>query len=143
MSGGVTLDNWQAPPVNRWSFLHVDEVLPTAVVRRGDGPVLVLADAPRMAVPGLDGFLDRTCTDGFLVLCGSDVVVEAVPVDGFEPGAIPRSPDVGLEVALRRRLVGGVRGALPDRSRRPGRSPPSGARPARPTATRRCGRCWT
>jgi CubicO group peptidase (beta-lactamase class C family) len=29
----VTLANWQAPPWNRWSFQHLREILPTALVR--------------------------------------------------------------------------------------------------------------
>ena len=39
----VTLANWQTPPYNRWSFQHVREVVPTARVSRGRGPVSELA----------------------------------------------------------------------------------------------------
>ena len=35
----VTAGNWQDPPVNRWAFWHVGEILPTYRVSRGDGPV--------------------------------------------------------------------------------------------------------
>ena len=34
----VTLDNWQLPPFNRWSFQHVSEVVRTARIPRS-GPV--------------------------------------------------------------------------------------------------------
>jgi hypothetical protein len=34
----VTLENWQDPPFNRWAFQHLRELIPTARIRRGDGP---------------------------------------------------------------------------------------------------------
>ena len=42
----VTLDNWQHPPFNRWSFHHVREVVPTARVARGTGLPHQLPSAP-------------------------------------------------------------------------------------------------
>ena len=33
----VTARNWQDPPVNRWAFWHVGDLLPTYRVPRGDG----------------------------------------------------------------------------------------------------------
>jgi hypothetical protein len=36
---GVTLDNWQAAPYLHWSFQHVADIVPTAVISRGTGPV--------------------------------------------------------------------------------------------------------
>ena len=41
----VTLANWQTPPFNRWAFQHVREVVPTARVPRGHGPVFPLPEA--------------------------------------------------------------------------------------------------
>ena len=35
----VTLANWGQPPYNRWAFQHVRELIPTAAIPRGDGPV--------------------------------------------------------------------------------------------------------
>ena len=72
--------------MNRWSFQHATELVPSAVVSRGDGPVLPLGEAPE----DLDGivleevecgstvgaFLDQTYTDGFLVLKGDRIVLE-------------------------------------------------------------------
>jgi CubicO group peptidase (beta-lactamase class C family) len=71
--------DWDRPPWNRWSFQHVREILPTAEVWRGTGPVRALpradADLDDLAVVNgngapisLAGFLDETYTDGFLVL---------------------------------------------------------------------------
>ena len=37
--GLVTLANWRTPPFNRWSFQHVSELVPTAPIWRGTGPV--------------------------------------------------------------------------------------------------------
>jgi len=41
----VTTRNWQDPPVNRWAFWHVADVLPTYRVSRGHGPALALPPA--------------------------------------------------------------------------------------------------
>jgi CubicO group peptidase (beta-lactamase class C family) len=81
---GVTLDNWQQGPANRWAFQHIDELMTTAPVSRGHGPVLELSDVEPVSVPGLDDFLERTCTDGLLVLRGHDVVVERY-LNGLTP----------------------------------------------------------
>ncbi len=43
----VTLANWQDPPFNRWAFLHVRELIPTARISRGDGPASPLPRADR------------------------------------------------------------------------------------------------
>ena len=42
----VKAGNWQDPPVNRWAFWHVDEILPTYRVFRGDGPARNLPRSP-------------------------------------------------------------------------------------------------
>ena len=78
---------WDRPPWNRWSFQHVREILPTAEVWRGNGPVRVLPreeqDLDGLAVVGVDGvettlagFLDQTYTDGLLVLKRGAVAYE-------------------------------------------------------------------
>lgn len=46
-SNGVTLDNWQAPENVHWSFQHVAEFLPTAVISRGSGKVVTMNAVPR------------------------------------------------------------------------------------------------
>jgi 6-aminohexanoate-oligomer exohydrolase len=73
---GVTLDNWQAGPANRWSFQHVDDVVPTVPMARGDGPVLELLPGPAVTRSDLDDFLARTYTDGVIVLKGTQVLLE-------------------------------------------------------------------
>src|SRR5215467_10697609 len=83
---GVFLANWQDPPFNRWAFLHLDELLTMAPIRRGGGPVRELprderdtcgvtfdTRAGRMTI---DQMLDQTFTDGFLVLHEGKVVTE-------------------------------------------------------------------
>ncbi|MER6008924.1 serine hydrolase [Nonomuraea angiospora] len=81
-----TLANWLRAPYNRWSFQHVREIVPTAVIERGAGPVMELPQAPLplgehevsytshpddgggSGAEPLARLLDRTFTDGFLVL---------------------------------------------------------------------------
>jgi len=79
--------DWDRPPWNRWSFQHVREILPTAEIWRGYGPVralprtdadldnLSVADAAGTSIP-LMGFLDETYTDGFLVLKNGGISYE-------------------------------------------------------------------
>ena len=42
----VTLDNWQSAGQLHWTFQHVGEFLPTAVISRGTGPVAEMPQAP-------------------------------------------------------------------------------------------------
>jgi CubicO group peptidase (beta-lactamase class C family) len=74
----VGVHNWSGYPYLRWGFLHTREVVPTARIERGDGPVLPLDPEPR-DVTGVDfpwsgtrmtvaEMIERTYTDGFLVL---------------------------------------------------------------------------
>jgi CubicO group peptidase (beta-lactamase class C family) len=89
----VTVANWLLPPFNRWAFQHVRELIPTARIARGDGPVWEL---PRAETDDLDGLrfdvrptelapdgtltvrelLMRTGTDGFLVIHRGRIVTE-------------------------------------------------------------------
>lgn len=92
----VTLANWQDPPHNRWAFQHVRELIPTARIRRGDGPTWQLAraerDLTRIRLPFGDRtvefptFLDETWTDGLLVLHRGRVVHEQY-LTGLRPDA--------------------------------------------------------
>ena len=83
----VTLSNWQGPPWNRWSFQHVGQLIPSARISRGDGPVLELPDDPRdidqlpfRTVAGtsstLGSHLEASYTDGFLALHHGRIVAE-------------------------------------------------------------------
>lgn len=89
----ATEANWLDAPYNRWGFRHVPDLLPTAAIGRGTGPV---RDLPR-AERDLDGFafahegrrytldemLAETYTDGFLVLSDGAVVTERY-LDGMQ-----------------------------------------------------------
>jgi len=83
----VTLSNWQDPPWNRWSFQHVGQLIPSARISRGDGPVCELPDEPQdvddvpfCTVTGtsstLSAHLEASYTDGFLALHHGRIVVE-------------------------------------------------------------------
>ena len=74
----VTLANWQEPPFNRWGFQHVRDLIPTAKIGRGDGPVWKLPRAERDLMGArvrtgsrrttLRRLVEDTYTDGLLVL---------------------------------------------------------------------------
>jgi CubicO group peptidase (beta-lactamase class C family) len=68
--------DWDRPPWNRWAFQHIREILPTAEVWRGAGPPSALEARPIDFGPELEAHLDRTYTDGFLVLHRGAIVCE-------------------------------------------------------------------
>ncbi|HMK92529.1 MAG TPA: 6-aminohexanoate hydrolase, partial [Thermoleophilia bacterium] len=82
----VTLENWQTEPWNRWSLQHVRQLIPSARISRGRGPVRELPAAPA----DLDGLtfqtsrgqrtlaalLAQSYIDGFIVLHRGRIVTE-------------------------------------------------------------------
>lgn len=82
----VTTDNWSSYPSLRWAFQHAREVLPSALVDRGEGATwqlperLVDTDAFRLDHAGrtwtFDELLATTYTDGLMVVHDGTVVVE-------------------------------------------------------------------
>jgi CubicO group peptidase (beta-lactamase class C family) len=82
----VTLGNWEQAPWNRWSFQHVRQLIPSARISRGRGPVRELPPDPA----DLDGLtfdtshgamtlaalLEHSYVDGFLVLHRGRIVTE-------------------------------------------------------------------
>lgn len=82
----VTVANWQDAPYNRWAFQHVSQVIPSAQISRGAGPVVDLPRAPQdlddLSFETPDGpttlaaMLQATYTDGFIVLQDGRIVVE-------------------------------------------------------------------
>ncbi|MBV9206375.1 MAG: beta-lactamase family protein [Actinobacteria bacterium] len=85
----VTSRNWQDPPVNRWAFWHVPEILPTYRVPRGHEPARPLR--PRSSAPDLRAVpvlradsaassvgevLADTFTDAYVVLQDGELVTE-------------------------------------------------------------------
>lgn len=76
---GVSLDSWQSPSNLHWSFQHVADFLPTAVISRGTGPTAVLpsvpstiTDIPVFAEGGVQStvgtVMATTATDGWAVV---------------------------------------------------------------------------
>lgn len=83
----VTLANWRTGPYNRWAFHHVRELVPSAPIRRGDGPVATLdratADLGGVAFADTSGrettlgeVLAATHTDAFLVMRRNTILFE-------------------------------------------------------------------
>ena len=79
--------DWDRPPWNRWSFQNIRQILPTAEVWRGPGPVRELPrrehDLDGLTVAStnggrttLSGLLDETYTDGFIVLKDGAIAYE-------------------------------------------------------------------
>jgi CubicO group peptidase (beta-lactamase class C family) len=82
-----TLENWDLPPFNRWSFQNVRALIPSVDVHRGTGPVDRLQSDPQplgdLAFTAGNGtpcrlseHLLRTYTDGFLVCHEGRIVYE-------------------------------------------------------------------
>ena len=91
-------------PQTRWSFSHIRELVPTATVWRGDGPVMALPRAERdlgnIALTTMDGkattfndALALTYTDGILVMHKGKIVYEKY----FGEGAAHR-PHIAFSV---------------------------------------------
>jgi CubicO group peptidase (beta-lactamase class C family) len=112
----VTLSNWQGPPCNRWSFQHVGQLIPSARISRGDGPVLELPvelqdvdDLPFRTVAGatstLRAHLEASYTDGFLALRHGRIVAEY-----YSNGMTPSTRHLLQSVS--KSLTGALAGAL-------------------------------
>jgi CubicO group peptidase (beta-lactamase class C family) len=115
----VTLANWQDSPFNRWGFTHIQDLMPTARIGRGSGPVSELADGEtadlgRVDFVSADGqkwtvaqMVEATFTDGFLVLHHGRVVAERYG-PGLDPGTrhLLMSVSKSLTATLTGALVG-------------------------------------
>jgi CubicO group peptidase (beta-lactamase class C family) len=88
----VTLDNWQIAPQIHWSLQHLEDLFPTALIVRGDGPVGALVSAPErvgeVVVEHPDGtvstvaeIMATTDTDGWIVTQHGRVLAEHYPRD--------------------------------------------------------------
>lgn len=92
--GVIDLSNWWDPPNARWSFLHTREIMPSALVSRGAGPVWELPrddrdlEGLRFELSGrtwsLQQIVDTTYIDGLMVLHRGHVVFERY-IDGMGP----------------------------------------------------------
>jgi CubicO group peptidase (beta-lactamase class C family) len=113
---GISLDNWQSAPYSHWSFQHVEDFVPTAVISRGTGPTAALpaAGAPIAGIPvtGTGGVatdvgavMAATATDGWAVAYRGSLAAEEY-LDGM--GADTRH----LLFSVSKSLVAAVLGAL-------------------------------
>jgi CubicO group peptidase (beta-lactamase class C family) len=84
---GISLDNWLSPPYAHWSFPHVEEFVPTAVISRGTGPsaAIAAASAPLAEIPvtntngvatTVGAVMAATATDGWAVCHRGSMVAE-------------------------------------------------------------------
>ncbi|OBB96451.1 serine hydrolase domain-containing protein [Mycobacterium sp. 852002-40037_SCH5390672] len=91
---GISLENWLSEPHSRWSFQHVEEFVPTALISRGAGPTAELPAAgaaiAEIPVTGSDGaattvgaVMAGTATDGWAVAHRGSLVAEQY-FDGME-----------------------------------------------------------
>ena len=73
---GISLDNWLSAPYSQWSFQHVEDFVPTALISRGTGPTAQLpaASAPIAEIP-------VTSTDGVATTVGA--VMATTATDGW------------------------------------------------------------
>lgn len=93
----MPFSEWDRAPWNRWSFQHVREIIPTALVSRGEGAASALAEAPAdfggvtFAIDGktlsISQWLQDSYTDGFLVIRGGTIVTEAY-FNGMGPASL-------------------------------------------------------
>jgi CubicO group peptidase (beta-lactamase class C family) len=113
---GISLGNWLAAPYAHWSFQHVEDFVPTAVISRGTGPAARLppAAAPvaEIAVNITDGaattvgaVMTATATDGWAVVHRGSMVAEQY-LGGM------RASTRHLLFSVSKSLVGAVVGAL-------------------------------
>ncbi|MCV7413513.1 hydrolase [Mycobacterium florentinum] len=121
MSGppGISLDNWLSPPYAHWSFQHIDDFVPTAVISRGTGPVAVLPEASasiaEIPVTAGDGapttvgaVMAGTATDGWAVAHRGALVAEEY-LDGL--GAETKHLLFSVSKSLVAAVVGALHGA--------------------------------
>jgi len=112
----VTLANWRTPPFNKWAFQHVRELIATADIANAPDDVRVLP-ADRQALDkiafddgsgariGLDHFLARSHTDGFVVLHKGKLVYER-----YFNGMGARTPHILMSVS--KSMLGLLAGTL-------------------------------
>ena len=113
---GISLDNWLSEPYSQWSFQHVEDFVPTAVISRGSAPAAALpaASAPVADIPvnrsdgvatTVGAVMATTATDGWAVAYRGSMVAEEY-LGGL--GAQTRH----LLFSVSKSLVGAVVGAL-------------------------------
>ncbi|MGB1225946.1 MAG: serine hydrolase domain-containing protein, partial [Mycobacterium sp.] len=87
LPAGISLSNWLSEPYAHWSFQHVEDVVPTAVIPRGIEPAaeLLAANAPVADIPVIStagvattvgAVLASSDTDGWAVASRGKLVAE-------------------------------------------------------------------
>src|ERR1700722_14047670 len=113
---GISLDNWLSEPYSQWSFQHVEDLVPTAVISRGSAPAAALpaASAPVANIPvtrtdgvatNVGAVMATTATDGWAVAYRGSMVAEEY-LDGLE------AQTRHLLFSVSKSLVAAVVGAL-------------------------------
>ena len=116
---GISLDNWLSPPHSHWSFQHVEDFVPTAVIPRGTGPTAALpaagASVAEIQVTNTDGVattvgavMATTATDGWAVAYRGSMVAEEY-LDGLQ--AQTRHLLFSVSKSLVAAVVGALHGA--------------------------------
>ncbi len=83
----ITLENWDSPPFNRWSFQNIRSILPTRTIARAGAAAhplpRAIQDLDAVSFTDSDGrhstvaaMLESTYTDGFILLHRGHVVME-------------------------------------------------------------------
>ena len=113
---GISLGNWLSPPYAHWSFQHVEDMVPTAVISRGNGPgaALPAAPAPLAEIPVINtngtattvgAVMAATATDGWAIAHRGSMAAEE-----YLHGMGPHTRHLLFSVS--KSLVGAVAGAL-------------------------------
>jgi CubicO group peptidase (beta-lactamase class C family) len=112
----VTLDNWQTAAQIGWTFSHIAEIFPTAVISRGSGPAAPLqrciepvAELPCRDQDGnqstVGEIMAATNTDGWMVVHGDRILAEQY-AETMEPATLH------LLMSVSKSIVGILVGAL-------------------------------
>jgi CubicO group peptidase (beta-lactamase class C family) len=110
--------NWDLPPFNRWSFLNMRSLFPTADVKSSCGGIKPLSVAKQNLLPieftdhkgasaTVSEFIDNTYTDGLIVLHRNRVIAE-----NYYNEMLPDTPHLSQSVS--KSIVGCLAGILCD-----------------------------
>jgi CubicO group peptidase (beta-lactamase class C family) len=114
----VSLANWRKAPFNKWSFMHVREIIPSADISNRPDAVSALPSGNmdfqglRIDIDGAEqgfvSFLEATDTDGLVVLHKGELVYEY-----YSPQMSAATPHIFMSVS--KSILGLIAGILHDR----------------------------
>ncbi len=100
----LPLEHWQVGPANRWSYQHVDQLVPTVAVSRAAGEPSALAERPvsldglpPSAAASVAALLERGWVDGLAVVRDGALVLERY-CNGMTARTLHLSQSVGKSV---------------------------------------------